>query len=385
MSRGIALILILLNTCLSLADSWNQKADFGAVGRHRAVGISIFNKGYIGLGHVNGTGVDISYKDWWEYDPASNSWTQKADFPIVDHGAIAFSIGKKGYVGGGSYLNGEFYCYDPTLNTWQPIAPCPLWAGDTQGFSVQDKGYVYMSNQIAQYDPATNSWTTMAESPHVFGVWSSAFSASGSGFILSGHVLYEFKPSQNTWIQRASHPGQMSNGSSAFSINDKGYVTCGFVGGLSTVTDEVWEYNPGSNSWTMVKKFPGTNRRFPVAFAINDFGYFGTGTNGINLNDFWQYDPRALSIDEVNLTDEDVSVYPNPVLNDFNVRVDQFSKLSDQELKVKLLSVDGRIHQENIMTSPELNLQRGDLPSGVYVVELNLGEKHVVRKRVIFI
>ena len=41
-----------------------------------AVAFSIGSKAYIG------TGQDDSsyYKDFWEYDPATDTWTQKADF-----------------------------------------------------------------------------------------------------------------------------------------------------------------------------------------------------------------------------------------------------------------------------------------------------------------
>ena len=45
----------------SQAQYWIQKSSFGGVGRPRAVGCATENKGYLGLGHVNGSGVDISY------------------------------------------------------------------------------------------------------------------------------------------------------------------------------------------------------------------------------------------------------------------------------------------------------------------------------------
>ena len=83
---------------------WTKKANLGGVGRHRGTGIAIGNKGYIGLGHTNGTGVNIDFKDWWQYDPASDSWTQKANFPVLIHGAVSFGTDTKGYVGGGSTL-----------------------------------------------------------------------------------------------------------------------------------------------------------------------------------------------------------------------------------------------------------------------------------------
>ena len=41
-------------------------------------------------------------KDFWEYDPAANTWTQKADFGgTARDGAVGFSIGSKGYIGTG--------------------------------------------------------------------------------------------------------------------------------------------------------------------------------------------------------------------------------------------------------------------------------------------
>jgi N-acetylneuraminic acid mutarotase len=136
MLNKVGLIALFFSiTVTSLAGDWIQKATFGGVGRHRAVGCATDYRGYMGLGHVNGTGVDISYKDWWEYDPASDSWTQKANYPVNNHGAVSFVVNNMPCVGGGSSLAGEFYKFNPQLNTWSPIAPCPFFnPGDTQGF-----------------------------------------------------------------------------------------------------------------------------------------------------------------------------------------------------------------------------------------------------------
>src|SRR3972149_4634935 len=78
-------------------DIWVQKADFGGTGRYPATGFSMGTKGYIG------TGYDGSYrKDFWEWDQATNVWTQKADFYGIRWAATGFSIGNKGYIGLGS-------------------------------------------------------------------------------------------------------------------------------------------------------------------------------------------------------------------------------------------------------------------------------------------
>ena len=65
------------NMIFAADNTWTQKADFGWSPRWGAVGFSIGNKGYIGMGW------DVSnqpLKNFWEYDQIANTWTQKADF-----------------------------------------------------------------------------------------------------------------------------------------------------------------------------------------------------------------------------------------------------------------------------------------------------------------
>ena len=57
-----------------VTDSWTQKAFFPATSRYLPTGLSTTTKGYVGLGESTST-----FKDLWEYDPASNSWTGKAN------------------------------------------------------------------------------------------------------------------------------------------------------------------------------------------------------------------------------------------------------------------------------------------------------------------
>ena len=364
MIKKVGLILLLL--CLgspSFAGDWIQKSTFGGVGRHRAVGCGNDFRGYMGLGHVNGSGIDISYKDWWEYDPASDSWTQKANYPVNNHGAVSFVVDNMPCVGGGSALAGEFYKYNPQLNSWSAIAPCPFFnPGDTQGFSVNNKGYVYLSNQLAEYDPVANQWNLMPQSPINFGTWSCSFAVGASGFIKSGNKLYEFKPSQQTWLQRADFPGLSTGGSSAFSINDMGYVTCGYVGGLSVVTDQVWAYNPGINQWIAMEDFKGTSRRFPVGFAVDNKGYYGTGTNGANFNDFWQYNPAINSTFEN--TEVDINYFPNPSTDFVTFQKESYSVIN----RIQLINNLGALVLQKDLTNDIEQISVDAFPAGVYQI-----------------
>src|SRR5439155_25480349 len=110
--------------------------------RYGAVGFSIGNKGYIGIGyHI---GVE---KDFWEYDPVTNAWTQKADFGgTAREQGVGFSIAGKGYIGTGSASNGlsrDFWEYDPVTNAWTQKANfggIGRWLAT--GFSIGGKGYI---------------------------------------------------------------------------------------------------------------------------------------------------------------------------------------------------------------------------------------------------
>ena len=95
-----------------------QKADFGGTARLYAVGFSIGSKGYIGKADVP--------RDFWEYDPTTNTWVQEANFPAGEEhwSATGFNIGTKGYlglVGSNGYLL-DFFEFNPATHTWTAIA-----------------------------------------------------------------------------------------------------------------------------------------------------------------------------------------------------------------------------------------------------------------------
>lgn len=372
--RLIVVLMLLTHGILfsqSFTGLWEKKASLGGTGRHRGVGGSAWNRGYMGLGHVNGAGADISYNDWWEYNPATDSWTQKANYPVPNHGAVAFDVDNRIYVGGGSALSNQFYAYDPLTNEWTPISPCPVSPGDVQGFSANGLGFVVYQNQLSAYDPQTNSWTIKANVPISASNWSCTFSNGSSGFIKIGHALFEYKPLQDQWIPRANHPGLSTGGSYGFSIDGIGYVCSGYVSGLSTVTEEVWSFNPASNSWTRVTDFPGSSRRFPVAFSIGNKGYFGTGTNGINLNDFWEYDPSiTASIPESNSLP--LLVYPNPAVNELII-----NEIVADEIPYQIINNSGEIVAQG---RTQGIIPVGFLKQGIYVLSIKQS-KHVFTKQ----
>ena len=97
-SQTFISFILVFQTCLVLAqNAWVKKTDFpgGQTGTSisstgtAGQGFSIGTKGYLSNYVSGGTG-------FWEYDPAGNAWTQKANIPETRAAAVSFSIGNKG-------------------------------------------------------------------------------------------------------------------------------------------------------------------------------------------------------------------------------------------------------------------------------------------------
>src|SRR6185503_10964088 len=156
MKNLIITLIILLAAGLNNSkaqDTWTKKVSFGGTARDDAFGFSIGSKGYIG----GGTSNNGSFSDFWEYDPISAAWMQKADFGGgVRYAAAGFSIGNKGYIGTG---------------------------GD---------GSIHPSNTFWEYDPFTNVWTQKADFGGGGRLWAVGFSIGGKGYIGTGYWTNDF-------------------------------------------------------------------------------------------------------------------------------------------------------------------------------------------------
>ena len=75
------LLSCLLACTLAQGQSWTTKPDIpntAATGRWGAQCFSLGGKIYVGGGYI---GNFISRADFWEYDPATDDWTQRASLP----------------------------------------------------------------------------------------------------------------------------------------------------------------------------------------------------------------------------------------------------------------------------------------------------------------
>ena len=364
-SMHISLIccFLLIGITASAQGSWTQKSSFPEEGRHRGTGFSIGNKGYIGLGHYNsGPNGNVVKADIWEYDPGTDSWTQKADYGFGGtYGATAFTIGQYAYVGAHVYAGDQFYKFDPIANVWTLIAIAPISGSERASFALDGFGYVLHFNNVLRYDPITDSWLDLGSCPAGIYSWSTAFTIGDKGYVLTQGNLFEYKAGTNSWTFRAPFPGEAQGGSASFSINGKGYVFGGYVQYLSPTTNQIWEFDPLTNSWSQHQDLPGASRRFSVGFSIANKGYVGTGTNGTNMKDLWEFDPLLSSISENR--NSSLQIYPNPTVNHVTITVDQ-NLIGSSTLSIIDLSGKTVIVEEISQEKSELNLS--DCTKGTY-------------------
>lgn len=158
-------------------DTWTQRANVGNAPRYGSAGFSIGNRGYVVGGFVNTIfGFDLS-NDVWEYNPSNNTWTQKANLLTGYYtGTLkGFSIGNRGYVGTGRAWPGTtnnpttvFSEYDPVSDTWtsrQNVGGVRRWGA--VAFSIGGKGYMCSGQDSAftlrkdlwEYTPVINSYS----------------------------------------------------------------------------------------------------------------------------------------------------------------------------------------------------------------------------------
>ena len=110
----------------------------------------------------------------YRYDPADNTWTRLADYPVIASQEACAGIDGQVVCAGGyqDAVNGltATYLYDPATNSWSKGADMPVddfsmaYAGangklQIAGGFVRDNSAV--TNQAWQYDPVTNSWSTL--------------------------------------------------------------------------------------------------------------------------------------------------------------------------------------------------------------------------------
>ncbi len=357
----------------------------GGNARHRPFTFSIGNRGYLGCGW---NGVTM-YQDVWEYDPGSDTWIQKADYPSGPRlSAFGFAIGNKGYVGCGLdqslYVQGDFYEYNPATNAWTAKAPwigTPIFGGSSA--VVNNMGYVvcgddwdlgyFRHQEMYKYNPAANLWTYETNFPSDGRRDPCAFVINNKIYVGTGSDntytdvgdWWEYNPSNGVWTPKANFGGTPRSQAVAFGVAGKGYLG---TGGQLDVQD-IFEYNATTNTWTEVNSFPGQGRENSSSFVIGNIAYLACGTSGTNYKDLWEFNPQNIvDVNQIHAQTISCSLFPNPVHAATHLRLKGVN--ADTKKEFSLFSIDGKLIYAEKFIGNELEINTTTLESGNYIYQI---------------
>jgi N-acetylneuraminic acid mutarotase len=250
---------------------WRHKACLPAEGRNCRL-FQMGNYAYT----IGGPGNTCEV---WMYDPTSDSWSRKNNFPGASFGPVVFVINDTAYAGMGldslGNFHNDFWKYNATSDQWTSIPSMPgtgRYNGST--FVINGKGYAGFGynwggpfRDLYEYDPAGNTWSTKASAPAGgslgFGLAAGNFGYVGLGWVNNTTILntcYRYNPSADSWITIDTFPGGSRGGSVFFVLNDTFYVGAGGNNPLSdavpqTFFSDLWWFNTSDSSWVSSEGF----------------------------------------------------------------------------------------------------------------------------------
>ncbi|WP_461641307.1 Kelch repeat-containing protein [Labilibaculum euxinus] len=238
----------------TISTKWVKKNDFPGEARYSAFGFSIGNKGYMGGGIKEQSG-NGTLSDFWEYDPSNDTWLKKMDIPnggIAEANAISHKgkgyvvLGLKNWYGSG--YKTDFEVYDPATETWNVLSD---FEGSSRRYSkvaiVNDEMYLF----------GGSNYNTSFEKD----IWKYDFKADTWAFV----NFIDFAPMH------------------AFNENNKCYI-------ISALDMQLYEFDILNNQLIKMHIFPGEFLKYGASSVIkNDNIYFGLSDQFNANSDLWIY------------------------------------------------------------------------------------------------
>ena len=330
---------ILLVGFSTSAQVFTQKTDLPEP-RYRAFSFAADGKLFTGCGRDES---DVMNNAFWQYDPVTDQWTQKADYPTAPaRGGIAMVIdgvpyARSGWDGVVSY--NDWNRYDVATDSWvlmnEPTGNMGAYAGV---FTLNGKGYAACGsgdpaehNELWSYHPIADTWAQKADFPGDPRDFPFADTVGGLAFVGLGDFflappfytdMYKYDPVADSWTAIAPIPvsstGAVAEGGCAFHASYNGKIILMNILEINSSDPAdfatVYVYDPIGDTWTL---FENTNplviRETPVIGQIGSKVYFGAGrdADGTVYNDLWEVDLAALytGLDEAQPGMDNVDVF----------------------------------------------------------------------------
>lgn len=215
-----------------------------------------------------------------EYDPATDTWTTKSPMPTPRQYHASCVVDGKIYVTGGgespsamNYEGVECYAtveeYDPATDTWTEKSPMPTArmahaACPVEGLvyaigGTPSDSYPFTVNTsittVEMYDPDTDTWTEAGTTPRPMVLCESVaiggkIYVMGGDFENYGQMVDEYDPKTNTWTRKDDMFSTRSDFGCCV-LNEKIYIMGGDQGYINIIVDFMEIYDPETDTWAI--------------------------------------------------------------------------------------------------------------------------------------
>ena len=328
-SSSLAIILVFLavsgilmvQPVTASANSWVTKAPMPTA--RFAFGAAAVNGIIYAIGGIvvlpNGAETTTNVNE--AYDPASNSWVEKAPMPSpnwLDSFGIAVYPNKI-YCIGGPANN----VYDPATDSWQSKTPMPTPRHFLDANVVEGKIYLmggrtdissgsYSLSAVNEvYDPETDSWTKKAPVPQAVASYASVV-VDNKIYVISGSVtdlVQVYDPKTDKWSTAAPIPIAVEN-AAAGAITNTATPNAIYVVGGSTANNPSLSQNftqvyfPQNNSWSVGAPIIANRTELSVV-VVDDTLYALGGANWGEsypiMSSIYQYSPNNYAVTPTSL------------------------------------------------------------------------------------
>lgn len=340
------------------SGNWVTRPESDANARYQAISFVVGDTAYIGTGYDG----QVRYNDLWSFD-TTNSWQYCPSMPSnsltgdsapARNGAVAFSIGRVGYITTGTDGYNKFldtWAYNVDTRTWNKKAnfgnggsnPVTTGRYGASAFTIGNYGYVtsgydgdYLKD-LWQYDPSKDQWIpkqSIGNPNAIYPVGGKAISqvankrmfgltfvyttpASGTtpaltqGYVVTGlgsggtnvNDFWSYNPITNTWtglspisnLSSQSYDDDYSdivrNSGVAMVMGTEAFITLGVNGGYNAKT---WDYTFSTDTWSRKSSFERSAREGAVSFVINGRGFVSMGkASSQYFDDLEEWQPNA--------------------------------------------------------------------------------------------
>lgn len=279
---------------------WLQKQDFSLV-KYDAASFCINNIGYV---------INTNSSTMLTYLPDADTWQSDLTLPENSGSTpLAFSYNEKAYV----LLKNGFWEYDPNSNNWnlKENFPGKLQTDRMYIFGFSAAGCIYFGNcyksyEFWEYNIQENRWHQKADFIGNFNetapVWGNyTFTLNNIGFVgisQSGfalNTLWTYDAANDTWLEKSPLPSDAYGAYCSFVIDEYAYVGLGnnFNWSDGYVSDKIWKYNFKNDKWIEYHNCP-VHLGVYASLSLNNKGYIVSGYTRQykDCHNVWEFDPQ---------------------------------------------------------------------------------------------